>query len=126
MGEAIMVGVRMAVVGIPLVLLTACATSPGITGPEHHGRPLAGMTRQAVCVECHNFETARHHPSGIPYPPAGKEEHFPPPRQLAAKGITVQNGEVTCQTCHELENRERWHLPVGMTQSTLCLACHQI
>lgn len=120
-----MVRVSMAVVAISF-LLPACVRSPGIGGAEHHGRPLAGMTRQAVCIECHIFESARHHPSGIPYPPPGREQRFAPVRQLAAKGITVQQGELTCLTCHELENPAQWHLPVGMTQSSLCLACHQM
>ena len=118
-----MVHVRTAVVGIVFLLSAGCAVSPGIGGAEHHGRPLAGMNRQAVCVECHTFEASRHHPSGIPYPPPGREQRFTPVRQLAAKGLSVQNGELTC---HDLDNRERWHLPVGMTQSALCLACHQI
>ncbi len=121
-----MVGVRTSVVGIWFLMISACATSQGIGGPEHHGRPLAGLTRQADCMECHVFETTRHHPSGIPYPPPGKDERFTPVRQLAAKGITVRGGELTCLTCHELENSERWHLPMGMNQSALCLACHQI
>ena len=123
---AIMANMRMVMVGILVVLLAACVKVQGLGSAEHHGRSLVGMDRQAVCVECHTFESARHHPSNVPYPPPGREQGFTPVRQLAARGITVQNGELTCLTCHDLHNREPMHLPVGMTQSSLCLACHQI
>ncbi len=121
-----MASMRMVLVGILVVPLAACVSARGSGGAEHHGRSLAGMDRQSVCVECHTFEKARHHPSNVPYPPPGNEQRFTPVRQLAARGIDVQHGELTCLTCHDLRNREPWHLPVGMTQSSLCLACHQI
>ena len=119
-----MAKLRTVMVGILMIPLAACVSAGGGAG-EHHGRPLAGMDRQEVCVECHSFQTARHHPSNIPYPPQGSER-FTPVRQLAARGVEVQNGQLTCLTCHDLRNQEPWHLPVGMTQSSLCLACHQI
>ena len=120
-----MTNMKTVMSGILVVLLAACASAGGGAG-EHHGRPLVGMDRQEVCVACHSFRSTRHHPSNIPYPPPGNEQRFTPVRQLAGRGIEVQNGQLTCLTCHDLRNREPWHLPVGMNQSSLCLACHQI
>ncbi len=98
---------------------------------QHHGHAV-DSENPAICLSCHEGKTASgrrvcaapsSHPVFIDYPQSTEE--FKDADGLAAAGIRLQNGQVTCISCHNLQHREsRYHLAVENTRSRLCLTCH--
>jgi len=58
------------------------------------------------------------------YPPRGKEAQYAPTTVIQARGIKLENGHVTCNSCHDLRNASLNHLVMENTGSKLCLTCH--
>jgi predicted CXXCH cytochrome family protein len=104
---------------------------------SHHTTTVEANGRAAVCISCHDGKTAKHvsfcaakcdyagsHAVMKDYPPAGRADKFAPATVLQAKGINLEDGKVTCISCHDLRKTGRYHLVMSNKQSRLCLACH--
>ena len=78
-----------------------------------------------ACLQCHEDMGDHSHPVMIPYPPKNKKKEYPPVSEVTKAGIKLQDGKITCITCHDLNNPEPYHPLQGMIgTSKLCLACH--
>ncbi|MEW6518189.1 MAG: cytochrome c3 family protein [Thermodesulfobacteriota bacterium] len=93
-----------------------------------------------ACLTCHDgaiarniticarasclFEPHASHPVFRKYPPAGKEDLFFPAARVEAAGIRLTNGEVSCLSCHNLLNKNQFHLVIDNVRSRLCMSCH--
>lgn len=66
------------------------------------------------------------HPVNRDYPPIDKSEFYVPEEMVAVSGIKLVNGQITCISCHNLKNQEKYHLAMSMENSSLCFGCHKI
>ncbi len=104
---------------------------------DHHGMQVEADSSTTVCLSCHdalmvrtgvicttecNFRTS--HRVLMHYPPFGKEDKFMPPQVIAEKGILLENGNVGCNSCHNLRNSGKAHLVMSNGESILCRSCH--
>lgn len=90
------------------------------------------------CLSCHNGTKApavsncdrgmcriyANHIVAVPYPPVDRETQFAPLESLYAKGMMLENGRLTCVTCHDLREKSRFQVRVYPERSELCLTCH--
>lgn len=123
-----------------LVLAAAVITLIGNAGTDekvsHHG-VFVDAGNSKLCISCHdgtishnvrfctaNCDVAREHSIFRTYPPKGKEREFVPANIVRARGIVIENGQVTCISCHNIKSPGRFHLAMSNTKSQLCLACH--
>jgi len=93
---------------------------------DHHGKKVY-VHDGAACLQCHEDMKDHSHPNITPYPPLNmeNEKKYPPVEELAKAGLTIQNGRITCITCHDISNPEPYHPVRGMEgKSKLCLVCH--
>ena len=115
---------------------TSCHTvhavkGPGLRSPEvvDFGKvvpdmreALAGSTPCLDCHEDHLDSSPSHHRTSHPIgvaPPAAD------PSAIAAHGIALQDGEVTCQSCHRAHgSTESALLVASAADGALCLSCH--
>lgn len=47
------------------------------------------------------------------------------PLALLRRELVLPQGRVACVTCHNPGSREKYHVPITLSASALCLACHQ-
>ena len=122
-----------------LILLTIPITTLRAQEVIHHDQ-LVIADAPKDCLACHDgvisinispctklsclLDPTTSHPTFKQYPPIGKESEFHPRPQVEAAGIVLKNGEVSCISCHNLLNRERFHLVITNDRSHLCRACH--
>lgn len=103
----------------------------------HHGMAVEVRGPSEECLGCHDGMIARNvhfctvncsfktsHSLFRKYPPSGKEDAFRPATDLKAEGIELVDGMVSCISCHNLKNPERFHLVMDNSGSRLCFACH--
>ena len=103
---------------------------------RHHGRRIDTITGK-LCISCHDGAIGPHvlycthqcdgtqgHTIFKKYPPKGREREFIPLSVAKTKGIVFERGQVTCVSCHNLRNPDRYHLAVDNAKSGLCLSCH--
>lgn len=103
----------------------------------HHGLEVKITADLSDCIVCHDgmvgptvsictVDCKFTSPHSIlkEYPPFGKEQEYAPADKLAAKGIILQNHKVTCVSCHNLKNPQKYHLVMENNGSALCYACH--
>lgn len=105
---------------------------------DHHGKTVDSEGNAAYCLSCHDGKTAvkipectttctvNVHKVLIAYPPPGKEKDFATQQAVLAAGVKLENGMVTCISCHDLKNQERFHFAIDATPFArkLCYACH--
>jgi predicted CXXCH cytochrome family protein len=115
---------------------TSCHTVHALKGPGLHtpdvvdfGKHvpdmrelLAGSTPCLDCHEDHLDSSPSHHRTSHPV-------GFPPPEPdesaMAARGIALQDGEVSCQSCHRAHgSTESALLVASAADGSLCLSCH--
>ena len=105
----------------------------------HHTLTVEANGRAEACISCHDGKAAKHvsfcattcdyassHAVLKDYPPAGKADKYASPAELQAKGIRLEEGKVTCISCHDLRKTDRYHLVMDNKQSRLCFSCHVI
>jgi hypothetical protein len=105
---------------------------------DHHGSPADTEGKAAYCLSCHDgsggkkivvCSTVCLHPNThkmlIPYPPPAKKGYATLEAVLAA-GLKLEEGMITCITCHDLTNPLRHHFAVDATPyaQKLCYVCH--
>ena len=112
---------------------------------RHHGGLLDSVS--SGCLTCHDGVTAveaghrssrstvgylgdrgRNHPLGVPYEARQADRHGSPLRHpmLLPKQIRLPENKVSCVSCHNLYNSERYQLSVPIEGSRLCLTCHEM
>lgn len=110
-------------------LLLFALDANGTEMVPHHGQAVNSAGGYQYCLECHdgNMAPPAHqasHPVNIGYPPSKNSDQFAAAELLKEKGITLVNGKVSCISCHNLGNPERFHLSVKNSRSDLCSGCH--
>ncbi len=110
------------------------------------GSTMDGASRD--CLSCHDGVSAsdvghetglnrgsgyfgdkgRNHPIGVRYPHAGKRRAEVPLRPAATLPETVwlPGGVVSCVSCHDLYQPDKYRLSVPIEGSRLCLTCHEM
>lgn len=85
------------------------------------GRP------QKKVVVCTTRCTVKAHKSLFTYPPSGREKEFAPLQAVLEAGVKLENGMVTCISCHDLKNQEKYQFAIDTTPfaQKLCYACHR-
>jgi predicted CXXCH cytochrome family protein len=104
---------------------------------EHHGQLVQVEADLNDCIVCHDGTIAPNsayctvkcnckspHSVLKDYPPRGKENQYLPISALEEKGIRLFNGKITCVSCHDLTNPEKYHLVISNSESRLCFSCH--
>ncbi|KAF0219881.1 MAG: hypothetical protein FD174_1605 [Geobacteraceae bacterium] len=122
--------------GMAILILLDYATSHAEEVP-HHGLTVTITGNATDCLACHDgsmtktvpictvkCELKDPHTVDKPYPPAGQEQSYVPAERIAAAGIILVNGQVTCISCHDLKNPNRHHLVIENDKSRLCFTCH--
>ena len=103
----------------------------------HHGHRIPTEMRADGCLACHDGSSAKvivyctvlcdfstAHSMFKPYPPLQHYNEFAPTATVRAQGIRLENGRVTCISCHDMQNPAGAHL-VGKTNSeNICIICH--
>ena len=104
---------------------------------EHHGVMVNADGRARDCINCHDgsrahivvyctvqcdFSTA--HSLFKHYPPRKDRGKYASAAAVAAKGIKLLNGKITCISCHDLRNPDKDHLVGSNSKKNLCLICH--
>lgn len=103
----------------------------------HHGTMVNGAGSTADCLICHDgtrdvpgrkgkITPVRSHKVLVPYPPPGRARAFYPLQTVLAAGIRLENGRITCISCHDLNNGKRNQLAIDTTEyaQKLCYVCH--
>lgn len=124
------------------VLLIILAVSSGgasaETAVEHHGTMVDSEGGAAYCLSCHRGRTAmymptyrqnytdRSHKIFMKFPPPEREKDFATLESVLADGIKLESGEVTCISCHNVKNQQRYHFAIETTPyaKRLCYTCH--
>jgi len=108
----------------------------------HFGETLHTESGAPACLSCHDGTIAKgvnyqlfksssmgslgSHPTEVPYPAEWSgHTDFAPSADITLAGLRLLDGRVTCTTCHNLSLPVKYYLPVTMTGSALCLACHR-
>ncbi len=102
--------------------------------PFHRARA-AGVTTMKECLDCHNGIMAKaitlclgneclytkNHSLMHLYPPIGKERLYAPRSEIERAGCILENGKITCLSCHDLTKPPPHVIRQG---DQLCLICH--
>ncbi|RJQ20034.1 MAG: hypothetical protein C4560_05540 [Nitrospiraceae bacterium] len=105
---------------------------------EHHGMTVDSEGSAAYCLTCHDGSAAPKisvcsttcavavHKTLINYPPAGRKKEFAPLEAVLRAGLKLENGMITCITCHDLKNMNKYHFAIDTTRFArkLCYVCH--
>ena len=104
---------------------------------DHHGLKADSEASLEICVSCHDGSVSNNVPFcsakcafNTPhavlknYPPVGERKKYAPTSVILSKGIRLVNGQITCISCHDLNNPAKYHLVVENQNSRLCLICH--
>lgn len=104
---------------------------------SHHGVTAEADGAARDCLTCHDG-TVGHNvvfckvkcdfksPHSIlrNYPPRGKEREYASTASIQAEGIKLENGKVTCISCHNLRDGGRNHLVKARRGGGICSICH--
>jgi len=114
-------------------------STPGAEAILHHGMTVESDGNTYECLSCHDGMIAPSikllvnvgnyfcgHPVNRDYPPTKKPEFFLPIEEVTSAGIKLLNGQVTCISCHDLKNPDKYHLTAPLDNSNLCFRCHII
>lgn len=105
---------------------------------DHHGTTAESEGTTAYCLTCHDGTSAKKvavctaqctikaHKSLFKYPPPGRDKDFAPLQAVLAAGVKFEDGLVTCISCHDLRNQEKYQFAIDSTPfaQKLCYACH--
>jgi hypothetical protein len=131
----------LGLVGAAIVLIAVVSlwelplSSQEVLHHEHR----VNLDEPGECLGCHDGVTApgvsfctsecavgstSSHPVYRRYPPLRKRSEFASRSQVEAAGIRLTDGRVSCVSCHDLTNDEKYHLVIDNRHSRLCMTCH--
>lgn len=108
----------VALLGIAVWSALGATAEPRI---REASQPVAVTSATAMCQRCHNLDPLFSHPVDVN------------PTMRVPTGMPLENGKVTCLTCHELSHiathtqtkvNKNASLRSGLTATTICSACH--
>ncbi len=101
----------------------------------HHGITVESEGTAKDCLSCHDESLAgavtfctvkcnglSSHSILKEYPPTKNRDLYASADMVAAQGIKIVSGKMTCISCHKLKNPRKFHLAVEQPQ--LCIICH--
>jgi predicted CXXCH cytochrome family protein len=126
-------------VAMTVALSALYLSAPRAEEVLHHGVTVDSEGSVADCLSCHDGQIGKpvsvssmianyfgSHPVNRDYPPPDKSDFYVPAELVASAGIRLVNGQVTCISCHNLKNPEKYHLADSIDGSDLCFKCHKI
>lgn len=101
-----------------------------------HRTVASGLLTMAECLACHTDGDvkpinvclgdhclyAENHPLLHLYPPPGKERSFAMAGEITQAGCILEEGRITCLSCHDLTKPAPHLIRTG---DALCLICHR-
>ena len=127
--------VRLAVAvwwsGFVLVQAVGCLASDN----PYHRQYAAGILKMSDCMKCHDkngkmpvtvclgdncLYSKNHSVMGV-YPPPGKAMDYAPVSAIEAAGCILEDGRITCLSCHDLTKPPPHLIKKG---DELCFICH--
>ena len=95
----------------------------------------ADILNMRDCLKCHNKGTgppvviclgdnclySKTHSLMHQYPPPGKERYYAPRSEIEKAGCILENGKITCLSCHDLTKPPPHVIKDG---DALCVLCH--
>jgi doubled CXXCH motif protein len=125
--------------GMAAVLSVLYLAAPKAEEVPHHGFTVDSEGSVEDCMNCHDGRVSTNvslntmvgkyfgnHPVNRDYPPVGNSDTYVPVELVVSAGIKLVAGQITCISCHNLKNQERYHLAVTLDKSNLCYNCHRI
>jgi hypothetical protein len=106
----------------------------GVVNPYHLSNA-TDVLAMRDCMKCHDKNTKRpvticlgdnclysgDHSLKHRYPPIGKEKDYAPVSEIEKAGCFLENGTITCLSCHDLTKPPPHLIKDG---DQLCLICH--
>ncbi|GAW67854.1 cytochrome C [Geoanaerobacter pelophilus] len=126
---ALVLSVAIAIVGIASLLPTQANLA--------HQTRASGILTAEECLACHSGAASRkpvsicltdhclytnEHPVLRPYPPYGKDFDFASVAEITEAGCVLQDGKITCLSCHDLTKPPPHLIKKG---DQLCYLCHK-
>lgn len=116
-----------------VTVVAAVVVSGGVSNPYH--MEAAGILTAQECLDCHNGMVgieirictgteclySKSHSLMRRYPPPGKERQYAPLSTIKAAGCLLEDGKVTCLSCHDLTKPANHLIREG---DELCRICH--
>lgn len=126
------------IIQLTLIIFMMLFVSPVRSGAvQHHGNDVDAAGSHEDCMSCHDGISAKNisictdncfahepHPVNKRYPPLGKSHLYAPISLLKEQGMQFTARKITCISCHNLRNEQRYHLVLETEHAKLCLACH--
>jgi len=117
------------VVSASTAMLSFCGNNP------NHRTHAAGVLTMQECLQCHSGSVSKAVPVCLGddclyknnhslmrlYPPAGKSGDYATPDAIEQAGCELENGKITCLSCHDLTNPPPHLIREG---DDLCSICH--
>ncbi|MBU0910011.1 MAG: hypothetical protein KKA54_06450 [Proteobacteria bacterium] len=89
----------------------------------HYGQE--NDSKNSRCSKNCMIDPGSSHPVAKKYPPRGKEKEYIPLKELRKTGlIKLQDGTITCISCHDVANNIAYHTVVEDRGTQLCKLCH--
>ncbi len=98
--------------------------SPSAACLRCHDRGSTSPWRQAAAGAAPMFDGHRSHAVGVPVD-LGAGDHMVSIRRELDPRIRLFDGDMECQTCHQLATRTRYALAAMESPKALCLGCHE-
>jgi len=119
--------------------LVVASVAPAWSVVDHRGHKVDHRAGSVACLSCHNGTRARSvmtcdnrmcriyakHVVEVPYPLDGNRK-YPPAKEIRARGLELDNGKISCFTCHDLRNHAPMNLVLPQTDDDLCGVCHTL
>lgn len=129
---------RVKELALVVIFSAITCSTPGAEELQHHGVRADAEGNAFECLSCHDGLIASqvhmntklgnyfcNHPVNRDYPPPENSDYLPL-ESVTGAGIRLLHGQITCISCHNLKNSEKYHLVVPLDNSNLCFNCHKI
>jgi hypothetical protein len=118
-----------------ITVLTSGAVLSLCGNNSFHQRYAGNILTMGECLNCHGGLMGKtitlctgkeclytkNHSIMHPYPPVGKTREYASVSEITQAGCLLENGKITCQSCHDLTKPPPHTIQEG---SNLCTICH--
>lgn len=131
-----MAGPKLNYLALLVTAVAACAAMLSFCGNNpYHLTQAAGVLTMQDCLKCHKGSPAKpvsiclgddclyskSHSLMHPYPPRKNSGDYAPLRDIEKAGCILENGKITCLSCHDLTKPPPHLIQQG---DKLCSICH--